>query len=71
MKTKINLKPPKKPVQRFELNVDGEHLSIGFVPLCAPKRVCPTTLAVFPDGYIFCPYCGKKLIWSDKGLVVE
>jgi hypothetical protein len=65
------MKAIKKPVERFELDIDGDALTVGFVPLCAPKRVCPKTMMEVPPRFTYCPYCGSKLIFSNKALVVE
>jgi predicted RNA-binding Zn-ribbon protein involved in translation (DUF1610 family) len=66
----MRLKASKKPVGEFYLKVGEEYLSVGFVPLCAPKRPltvrCPLCGVVmkslrFKKGKketLFCPECG-------------
>jgi predicted RNA-binding Zn-ribbon protein involved in translation (DUF1610 family) len=67
--TKMRVKASKKTVGEFYLRVGDDILSVGFVPLCAPKRPltvrCPLcgivmkTMHTKKNGTIyFCPECG-------------
>jgi hypothetical protein len=55
----MRLKARKGTVGEFYLKVGEEYLSVGFVPLCAPKR--PLTVR--------CPLCGIVMVaLKTKGM---
>jgi predicted RNA-binding Zn-ribbon protein involved in translation (DUF1610 family) len=60
----MRLKAPKKPKGEFYLKVGDEYLSVGFVPLCAPKQPLTQYEREFQERplTVRCPLCGLVMV---------